>query len=1426
MGNVSDMVYNDRHGLFVGGSFEGVGIHTGSAAMFTDGSDVPDPNFPRFYEHIQDIISDDNGGWYVAGSGFRMINENDSISYNKWGVVHVLPNNQIDMNFTLNLTATLPALNHQRSVVIKLLKKGSKLYAIGDFNDSNSYQISSIVAVDASTGTGITFPKIKGIVQAVEVDNVLYAVGGTLRDSVDTYYNTNLIAFDLVLQQRKNWTPTFTADQRPNGSFIYYSQGKIIVDYYAGGSLSYPAHVGIAAFDTTNSGTVSASWTYQVPYAHSLTIGVQGLFFYGQAVYVPVWRNDDTYVLQALNVANGTPVSGWNVNTFIFRGPSGFPYNAAVVKAVVVGSKVYLHGRFNQVNDSMRNNWAAIDLSTNQITPWDLQASSVVTNSTILYAHGNKLFCLARSGDSYYKYTSRPHLALLNPVTQEVIPKTFPFLPTSPTNTWSVYKMATVDNTLWVVTNGQNALTESIGAYDIPTGDKVNSGSFQFMQQGYRTNAFTKLIPVDSVLYTLGNYSSVNGQNRLGGMAAITTRGNVLPFTLTTDSPSGTPGWGSITDFVIIGDLLYISGSFTQINGVARKYLASVNRFTGQLTNWNPNPASPITSIAISGNNVFVSGTQNQIGTFINPKPNQFTNFLIDRISGKVVHAYGDGEIANSNLSKEQYVFSSWGINAESPCPALTYYNTERKKYGAPCFIKRPQWYTPQSAIFAGNRLFFTVIPGYNENPRQSLFQVAFPQNFFSNQVEYFPRVGSNGGLVTINFYGYNLSAGTKVRLLKNGQIPIVIPDSVLSYPDNFRVQAVMNLRDKAVGDWDIELTLPNYQKVVVTNGFKIKQATPPDMHIRIIAPGFTRPGRPTKVTIAISNRGEGDAYLVPFWIDAPINTTIKLPVLNAKDSSFIKKDTIYSIEIITGGRGPGQRGWIALPRVGGGEVAQIPMIFTPPQGNLPLDLCGQMGDPLTDPFQYGHGTLFPDVKQCLDPIFGAMKDVAGILLPDEVGKISGFFDNVNALDEAIREKKIPFLDIGGSLVQGALDNLPEGGAGDRYAYMKKFGDGLSKGLGYLPLIGNVLEIPSACEKLKPKPKKEDCASVPIVASQDPNDKIGPMGVHAQRYITDKDPLSYQIRFENYATATAAAQLVQVLDTLDASKYDFSSFQFGHFNVADTNFYAPPGRKTFLHDWDMRPAKDLILRMEGNFNDVTGILKATYTTLDPATMELTEDPILGFLPPNHNAPEGEGSIFFSIKSKADLPHSTTISNRASIIFDYNAPIPTPAWTNTLDKTLPQSTVQALPAVSNDTTLALRWGGNDTGAGIKLYTVYVAVNGNPYKPVVTNTSLKELTYIGKADSTYRFYSVAVDSVGNEEPVPVNFDTQTTITLSKTVQSLISGNWNNTATWNCACIPGSQDVITIMNGHQVVIPKSQAARFKKLIMRPNARLIYSQ
>jgi len=155
---------------------------------------------------------------------------------------------------------------------------------------------------------------------------------------------------------------------------------------------------------------------------------------------------------------------------------------------------------------------------------------------------------------------------------------------------------------------------------------------------------------------------------------------------------------------------------------------------------------------------------------------------------------------------------------------------------------------------------------------------------------------------------------------------------------------------------------------------------------------------------------------------------------------------------------------------------------------------------------------------------------------------------------------------------------------------------------------------------------------------------------------------------------------------------------------------------------------------------------------------------VGFLPPNKNSPEGQGSVFFTVMPKHGLTTGTEIRNKATIIFN-GEPLDTPVWLNTIDVTKPVSHVLSLTEVQNSTTFDVKWSGTDEGSGIGHYTIYVSDNGGPFTPWLTQTASTQAAFTGVANHTYSFFSVAPDLTNNLEDTKTAAEATTRVVTNR-------------------------------------------------------------
>ena len=281
-----------------------------------------------------------------------------------------------------------------------------------------------------------------------------------------------------------------------------------------------------------------------------------------------------------------------------------------------------------------------------------------------------------------------------------------------------------------------------------------------------------------------------------------------------------------------------------------------------------------------------------------------------------------------------------------------------------------------------------------------------------------------------------------------------------------------------------------------------------------------------------------------------------------------------------------------------------------------------------------------------------------------------------------------------------------------------------------------------------------------LVYSYDPNEMIGPSGYDDQaHYIKPIHQMPYTVTFENKASATAPAHEVFVNDTLDASKYDLSTFSFTSFGWADTQV-AVGGDKTkeFTRDvvYNVK-GQDILVRVSGQFDEQTGVARWSFVSLKKNGDEI-DDPDLGFLVPNNDNGDGEGFVSFVVEHKANPASGSTVSNKATIVFDANDPIVTNTYVNTFDTDYPTSQIASVE--EKDGKLFVTVSGTDATSGIGTYHLYAFKNGGEAELVAVITKGNQASFVCEAGTKYGLCVIATDNVGWTEPKDVKSEMEVT------------------------------------------------------------------
>jgi len=347
-------------------------------------------------------------------------------------------------------------------------------------------------------------------------------------------------------------------------------------------------------------------------------------------------------------------------------------------------------------------------------------------------------------------------------------------------------------------------------------------------------------------------------------------------------------------------------------------------------------------------------------------------------------------------------------------------------------------------------------------------------------------------------------------------------------------------------------------------------------------------------------------------------------------------------------------------------------------------------------------------------------------------------------------------------------------------------------------------------KKRKQLIKQEDCdgsgcekRKTWVVRSFDPNDKAGPAGQGAGGYIGDGNMLMpYTIRFENKKSASAPAVIVTVTDILDAD-LDLSTFELNEIGFADQTITVPPGLQNYETNLDLIMENEFLtqpapirVNVKVTLEPVTRRLELVLTGLDPQTGWLPEDVMLGFLYPNDENHRGEGFLRFSVKPKAGLTEGAEITNKASIVFDWNEPIITNETLNTIGEPLSLTLLE--PDGIDDTadkSFEINWKDHDPIGKADIAMYYATDNtgqgGTLIEsniPVTDETDKITWNTADIPEGKYYIYAVIDDGINpaitayGRGPVTVErSNTPPTITITEPGGEIDAADQSFTVTW---------------------------------------------
>lgn len=638
------------------------------------------------------------------------------------------------------------------------------------------------------------------------------------------------------------------------------------------------------------------------------------------------------------------------------------------------------------------------------------------------------------------------------------------------------------------------------------------------------------------------------------------------------------------------------------------------------------------------------------------------------------------------------------------------------------------------------------------------------------------PSVAGNEGFATLIVEGAKFQQGATVKLVgaKGAELT-----PLMQRVSSSKIAALFDLKGKSAGDYDAVVTNPNNQTTMLADGFRIIAGGGHSLRENVLGPQsiYRQTSARPHYTISASNDGLNDALSVPVMISIPqVNYTLDRRNIFDPPATAVVPDAPNPLPLhfdIEGRRFI----FLIIPVLRSRTTINfgIDLYFPALYGGYQIDAV--VLPPLAEIVASGFGsaTAQGQSQRLAAPTAGSSADcwaeftraLAFFILKEAFGKYEG-------LDECAKIVMGIFLTVADLTTGAVLADMSGNQAdatGGAFAAAGVILDFISRVASY----GNIAECVGSASNAVPwyrvlsltvsiaqlLKQLYDCLkplgieyAVASFSSYDPNEKIGPEGYGAERFVPVRQPMLYRINFENLSTATAPAQKIFISDVLPPT-LDPRTVRLKEIGFKQNQIVVDDNRAFYQNRMQLgADLNNLQANIVAGLDIVNRRVTWTIQAIDPQTGEQPNDPLVGLLPPNNANNDGSGYVTFTVEPTDTMPTRTEIINTATIIFDANEPIDTNGTSNLLDSGIPTSVLAPLPATSGVPTFNLNWTGGDdaNGSGLKGFDVLFSEDGNAYAPFLKNSADTNGAFDGKWGKSYRFYSVARDNAGNVEMPP--------------------------------------------------------------------------